>query len=56
MTPEDEGLAPGIPGSEALPVGLQIVGRQPCDFEVIQLAHAFEGATGFGQRWPPAAG
>ena len=29
-----------------LPVGLQIVGRHHRDFEVLQLAYAFEQATG----------
>ena len=33
---------------DGLPVGLQIVGRQNADFEVLQLAHAFEKAT---QTW-----
>ena len=41
---------------EGLPVGLQIVGRHHHDFEVLQMAHAFEQATGFGQRRPPVAG
>lgn len=36
-----------------LPVGLQIVGRHRDDFGVLQLAYAFEQATGFGQRRPP---
>ena len=31
-----------------LPAGLQIVGRQRADFQVLQLAHAFESAT---QHW-----
>ena len=35
-----------------LPVGLQIVGRHHGDFSVLQLAHAFEQATGFGTRRP----
>jgi amidase len=34
---------------EGLPVGLQIVGREDRDFAVLQLAHAFEQATGFGR-------
>jgi amidase len=38
---------------EGLPVGIQIVGRHRDDFGVLQLAHAFEQATGFGQRRPP---
>jgi amidase len=38
---------------DGLPVGVQIVGRHQDDFGVLQLAHAFEGATGFGKRRPP---
>jgi amidase len=38
-----------------LPVGLQIVGRNRADFGVLQLAHAFEQATGFGKRRPAIA-
>lgn len=37
---------------EGLPVGLQIVGRYGHDFEVLQLAHAFEQATNYGQQRP----
>jgi len=36
-----------------LPVGLQIVGRYWADFSVLQLAHAFESATGVWKRRPP---
>jgi amidase len=39
-----------------LPVGLQIVGRHRDDWSVLQLAHAFEGATGHGARRPAVAG
>jgi amidase len=39
---------------DGLPVGLQIVGRYRDDFGVLQLAHAFEGETGFGKRRPSA--
>jgi amidase len=39
---------------EGLPVGIQIVGRDRDDFGVLQIAHAFEQATGFGQRRPAA--
>jgi amidase len=35
-----------------LPVGLQIVGRYRDDFGVLQLAHAFEQATGVWKRRP----
>jgi amidase len=38
-----------------LPVGLQIVGRYRDDFGVLQIAHAFEQATGFWKRRPSAA-
>jgi amidase len=43
---------------DGLPVGLQIVGRYRDDFGVLQLAHAFEGATGVWKRRPviPARG
>jgi amidase len=40
---------------EGLPVGLQIVGRHQDEWGVLQLAHAFEGATGFHRRRPPVA-
>jgi amidase len=42
--------------SGGLPVGLQIVGRHRQDFALLQIAHAFEQATGFGRRRPPIAG
>jgi amidase len=38
-----------------LPVGLQIIGRYRDDFGVLQLAHAFEQATGFWTTRPLAA-
>ena len=40
---------------EGLPVGLQIVGRYRDDFGVLQLAHAFEKATGHWKRRPAIA-
>lgn len=42
-------------GAQGLPAGLQIVGRSLDDFGVLQLAYAFEQATGFHQRRPPLA-
>jgi amidase len=36
-----------------LPIGLQIVGRHQQDFAVLQLAHAFEQATGCWKTQPP---
>jgi amidase len=44
-----------VPGGfteSGLPVGLQIVGRHRADWSVLQLAHAFEVATGHGKRRP----
>jgi amidase len=40
---------------EGLPVGLQIVGRHQADFSVLQLAYAFEQATGVWQKRPRIA-
>ena len=37
---------------DGLPVGVQIVGRHQDDFGVLQLAHAFEQATGFWKQRP----
>jgi len=47
--------AASVPGGftpEGLPVGVQIVGRAGADFSVLQMAHAFEQATGFGKKRP----
>ena len=47
-----------VPGgftAEGLPVGVQIVGRDKEDFSVLQIAHAFEQATGFGKKRPAVA-
>jgi amidase len=41
---------------EGLPVGIQIVGRHNNDFGVLQLAHAFEQATGLWKHRPALAG
>jgi len=40
---------------EGLPVGVQIVGRDKEDFSVLQMAHAFEQATGVANRHPAIA-
>jgi amidase len=40
---------------EGLPVGVQIVGRHQDELGVLQLAHAFEQATGFWKRRPAVA-
>jgi amidase len=37
---------------DGLPVGIQIVGRYRDDLGVLQIANAFEQATGFGRRRP----
>jgi amidase len=50
--------AASVPGgftAEGLPVGVQIVGRNKQDFSVLQMAHAFEQATGFGKKRPAIA-
>lgn len=39
--------------SDGLPVGVQIVGRHQDDLGVLQLAYAFEQATGFWKQRPP---
>jgi amidase len=47
-----------VPGGftpEGLPVGIQIVGRHQDDFGVLQLAHAFEQATGHWKARPRVA-
>jgi amidase len=38
--------------SSGLPVGLQIVGPHRGDWPLLQMAHAFEQATGFGRKRP----
>jgi amidase len=40
---------------DGLPVGIQIVGRYRDDWGVLQLGHAFEQATRFGERRPAMA-
>jgi amidase len=40
---------------DGLPVGMQIVGRHRGEFELLQVAHAFEQATGIGRRRPAMA-
>jgi amidase len=50
--------AASVPGgftADGLPIGVQIVGRNKADFSVLQLAHAFEQATGFGKQRPAIA-
>jgi amidase len=50
--------AASVPGgftAEGLPVGVQIVGRDKEDFGVLQIAHAFEQATGFSKKRPAIA-
>lgn len=47
-----------VPGGftpEGLPVGVQIVGRHQDDWGVLQLAWAFEQATGYWRQKPPIA-
>ncbi|MXY77608.1 MAG: amidase [Acidimicrobiia bacterium] len=45
-----------VPGGftpDGLPVGLQLVGRPHADRSVLELAHAWERATEWGERIPP---
>ncbi|MFC3521703.1 amidase [Streptomonospora nanhaiensis] len=51
--------AVSVPGGftpEGLPVGVQIVGPHLAERRVLEVAHAFERATGFGKRRPPLCG
>jgi amidase len=41
--------------ADGLPVGIQIVGRYRDDAGVLEIAHAFEQATGFGRKRPALA-
>ena len=41
---------------EGLPVGIQIVARHQDDWGLLQMAHAFEQASGSSRRWPEIAG
>lgn len=41
---------------DGLPVGVQIVGRHRSEFRVLQLAYAFQQATGFWKQMPEIAG
>lgn len=41
--------------NRGLPIGLQIVGRHQHDFDVLQLAFAFEQATQYGKKRPAIA-
>ena len=41
--------------AEGLPVGVQIVGRHQSEFSVLQLAYAFQQATGIWKRRPEVA-
>ena len=45
-----------VPGgftADGLPVGLQIIGAPRADRRVLEVGHAFEQATRFGERRPP---
>ena len=41
--------------AEGLPVGLQLVARHQDEFGLLQLAYAFQQATGLWKRRPPIA-
>jgi len=40
--------------SRGLPMGLQLIGRPGADLAVLQLAQAYDEATGWVSRHPPA--
>lgn len=40
-------------GANGLPMGMQIIGRPRGDFDVLQLAHAYDQATGWVRHRPP---
>jgi len=42
--------------AEGLPVGIQFVGRYRDELGLLQFAHTFEGATGFGRKRPGIVG
>ena len=53
VQPDGVSAQPRSAGEELwMPVGLQIVGRHRADSSVLQLAYAFEQATGHGRRRP----
>ena len=39
--------------ADGLPIGIQIVAPPKCDFEALQLAHAYEGVADFAAHRPP---
>ncbi|HEV7625730.1 MAG TPA: amidase [Streptomyces sp.] len=47
------GMPAGFSGS-GLPMGVQLIGRHRADFELLQLAHAYERVTGWVERVQPA--
>jgi amidase len=51
----DNGVAAEGTMRTGLPVGLQIIGRHNDDFDVLQLAYAFEQQTGFWKTRPASA-
>ncbi len=44
----------GFGGKDHLPIGIQFVAKPGCDFELLQFAKAYEGATHFTKDFPPA--
>ena len=39
--------------ADGLPMGMQVIGRPRADLAVLQLAYAYEQASGWVQRYPP---
>jgi amidase len=40
--------------SGGLPMGIQLIGKRHADLQVLQMARAYEQATGWVQKYPPA--
>ena len=41
--------------ARGLPMGMQLIGRPRADLDVLQLAHAYDRATGWAAKSPPPA-
>ena len=44
----------GFGGADNLPMGIQLVAKPGCEFEILQFAKAYEEATGFVDQYRPA--
>jgi amidase len=46
--------APAGFSAAGLPMGIQIIGKRQADLAVLKMARAYEAATGWVQKYPPA--